>query len=275
MYSLLLALALLLEAPCPLHGKGEDIVGAIRNNGTTRAQVCDNLFDFYVIGKMGQGLSEATTSDAIAFARQMLPTIPALLSSLVADQVAVVQAIDRPQAQIYYMNVKASTARGSITVAQQLIGATTGHATNEASRLYASDQVTDETFATGDGSTKDYVAVILAHHPVITGSVVVYSTAVGGATVETLTDNGAGVLVSDLSGGGNGTVNNYTTGSVTVHFKSNVANTAKVYATYRANVELDTTAIGGLDFEVTSSNVDAMVFPLSNFSGLHARACLN
>ena len=50
------------------------------------AQACDNLFDFFVLNRMNGQISEATTSDAIAFARQMLPTIPALLS--IASSVA-------------------------------------------------------------------------------------------------------------------------------------------------------------------------------------------
>jgi len=38
------------------------------------AQCCENLFDFYVLSKMGSNVSEATTSDAIAFARHDLAT---------------------------------------------------------------------------------------------------------------------------------------------------------------------------------------------------------
>lgn len=217
------------------------------------AQCCDNLFDFYVLNKMGGMINEATTSDAIAFARQMLPTIPALLSSLVADQVAVVQAIDRPQAQVYFMNIKAGVTKGAITANDQLIGAKVGHASSQAAREYASDGVVNETLATGVITT---VAGTLAHKPLIAGTLVITD------GVETFTDNGLGVLVTDTSGGSNGTISNYTTGAYSVSFKVAVVTGVKVYGTYRFNVEIDTGGIGGLDLEVVSENVDAMVFPL-------------
>jgi len=219
------------------------------------AQACDNLFDFYVLNRMNGMISEATTSDAIAFARQMLPTIPALLSSLVADEVSVVQTIDRPQAQVYFMNLKAATARGNVTAADSLISAKTGHASGEGHRLYASDYVINETLATGNGSTKKYTG-ILARKPVIAATLVISD------GVETFTDNGSGVMVTDTSGGSNGTIA-YAAGEYDVTFKTNVVNLVKIYATtYRYNVESDTSGIGGIDFEVTAENVDAMVFPI-------------
>lgn len=218
------------------------------------AQACDNLFDFYVLNRMNGMISEATTSDAIAFARQMLPTIPALLSSLVADEVAVVQTIDRPQAQVYYMNLKAATARGNVAASSELIGAKLGHASSEGARMYASDYVINETLAIGNGSTANYASTT-ARKPVIAGTLVITD------GVETFTDDGSGVMVTDTSGGTNGTIV-YATGAYDVTFKTNVVNLVKVYGTYRYNVESDTSGIGGIDFEVTAENVDAMVFPI-------------
>jgi len=63
------------------------------------AQVLDNFLDMTLSGVDGHGaINETTFSDAISFARQMLPVIPALLPALTAEHVAVVQAIDRPLA---------------------------------------------------------------------------------------------------------------------------------------------------------------------------------
>ncbi len=230
------------------------------------AQACDNLFDFFVLNRMNGQISEATTSDAIAFARQMLPTIPALLSSLVADEVAVVQTIDRPQAQVYFMNIKAATTKGAVTAADQLIGAKIGHASSEASRLYASDSVVNENKATGDNAHATY-ALTMTRKPIITGTLVVTAVTSLGVLIETLTFNEAGTATSDLSGGGTGTITSLTAGTASVTFKANVPTGGIVYASYRFNVELDPDGIGGLDIEVVSENVDAMVFPIKlNYS---------
>jgi len=234
------------------------------------AQCCDNLFDFYVLSKVNEGLSEATTSDAIAFARQMLPTIPALLPSLVADHVSIVQAIDRPQAQVYYLNVKAATTKGNITAGDTLIGATTGHAASEGARGYASDVVYSEANIPGTGAqtlTLDPVANL----PMIAGSIVVVATTTVAAVqaIETFSDNGDGTLTGDR-----GSTGTYTVATGIVILDAGVGNTVDAVdtaVTYRWNVESYPEGIGGLDLEVTSSNVDARVFPLKlNYSVMSA-----
>ena len=56
------------------------------------AQTLHNTFDAYLTRK-GRLQEETDTSD-ISFAKLMLPVIPALLPSLVANEIAVVQAIN-------------------------------------------------------------------------------------------------------------------------------------------------------------------------------------
>jgi len=247
------------------------------------AQCCENLFDFFVLNKMGGMISEATTSDAIAFARQMLPTIPALLPSLVADHVSIVQAIDRPQAQVYFMNIKAATTKGAVTAADELIGAKAGHASSADARGYASDEVYAEAKAAGSGA-QGLVLAAVKFLPVIDLSVVVngltvtkggstrivqfrandttptsltlqayYSSGATGGAYDTLWTGvvGSYVLatgVITLDAGGGGTIDVATTSTVD----------------YRYDVEkcVHADRIGGLNLEVVSENVDARIFPL-------------
>jgi hypothetical protein len=214
------------------------------------AQCCNNLIEMAMAKKHGGMISEATFSDAIAFARQMLPTIPALLPSLVSDHVAVVQAIDRPQAQVYYMNIKAGTAKGSVSVDDTIVDAKTGHPSDLATRRYASDYVNGESI--GSAGSTVYPGT-LVRKPVIAATLIITD------GVETFTDNGSGVLVSDASGGTNGTIN-YTTGVYSVTFQTTTITAPS--ATYRFNVERDTDGIASINIEVTSENVDSQVFPL-------------
>jgi hypothetical protein len=227
------------------------------------AQCCDNVFDFFVLGRKSGMISETTYSDAIAFARQMLPTIPALLPSLVADNVAVVQAIDRPQAQVYYMNLKYGTTKGAITAGETAISAISGHDSREAGRLYASDRVIGEANSAGSGA-QTLVLAATARKPIIAGSITVSNVTTTISAVqglETFYDNGDGTLT-----GSNGSTGTYvtTTGVITLDAGSGNTIDAATAANvaYRFNVEKDTAGIGELDLEVTSSNVDAEVFPL-------------
>ena len=233
------------------------------------AQCCDNLFDFYVLNKMGGMISEATTSDAIAFARQMLPTIPALLPSLVADHVSIVQAIDRPQAQVYFMNIKAATSKGSVTATDKIIDAKTGHGSSADARGYASDTVWAEANLAGTGAqTRTYTAA--AFLPVISGSTIItnVTTTVGGMqALETFTVSAMGATTDTLLGS-RGSTGVLTLATGVAVLDSGMGNTidAATQASfrYRYNVESSVNAsrIGGLDIEVVSENVDAMVFPL-------------
>lgn len=227
------------------------------------AQCCDNLFDFFVLNKMGGMISEATTSDAIAFARQMLPTIPALLPSLVADHVSIVQAIDRPQAQVYFMNIKSSTAKGAVTADSELIGAKVGHATSRDARGYASDQVFAEAHAGGTGAQTVTLAAV-KFLPLIDRSVtVVATTTVGGVqAVETFTDDGSLTLV-----GSRGSTGSYVLATGVISLDAGGGNTVDVVAGtvgYRYDIEscVHADRISGLNLEVVSENVDAQVFPL-------------
>jgi hypothetical protein len=245
------------------------------------AQCCDNLFDFYVLNKMGGMVSEATYSDAIAFARQMLPTIPALLPSLVADHVSIVQAIDRPQAQVYFMNIKAATTKGTVGVTDQLIGAKVGHAASADARSYASDEVIAEANLAGSPA-QGRTLTACRFFPLIDLSVTVNGLTVtkGGSTrvvqfrsTTSLTLQAYYTVTTPFDTAWSGVVGTYTLGSGVIVLDAGGGGTIDAATTSTVNYRYDVERcdagcagyadrIGGLDLEVVSENVDARVFPL-------------
>ncbi len=156
------------------------------------------------------------------------------------------------------MNINAGTAKGSIAAAAQLIGAKTGHASGQASRLYASDWVVNETITVGDAGTS--YSVITDRLPVIPGTVSLTFGAEVFTDAGTAVDATTGTLTGSVSGG-SGTIT-YATGVIALTTATSKAASVTLYGTYRFNVERDTAGIGTLDIEVVSSNVDAQVFPL-------------
>ncbi len=92
-------------------------------------------------------LHEATTGDAIQFMAIQLPVIAALIPSLVLNKVAIVQALDRRQGAVFYLDALYGTTKGSITAGDSMIHAQTGHDRTRAGRRYAVTTVEGETLA--------------------------------------------------------------------------------------------------------------------------------
>ena len=107
-------------------------------------------------------LFEATTESDIQFLGIQLPVITALLPSLVLNEVAIVQAIDRRIAAVFYLDVKYDSGKGEVKSGDIMIGAKTGHATPLSARRYAIDNVVRE-------------PITLASDDVTAGGVVAYS----------------------------------------------------------------------------------------------------
>ena len=108
---------------------------------------------------------------------------------------------------------------------------------NVSSEMIPLEIVADETVATGNGSTKNFTAIVLESFPVEPGTV---SASDG---VETFADDGSGRLSG--SAGGSGTIN-YKTGKMTLSFNANVVNATPVTAGY-------ITAINGVLDEETDT----------------------
>lgn len=191
-----------------------------------------------------------TTSSDIAFLGVQLPVIAALLPSLVLNKIAIVQALDRRQGAVFYLDVQYGSDKGSLSEGGTLIGAKTGHANTLAARRYATELVYGETL--GSAGATDYSGT-LSYYPVKAGSVVITD------GVETFTDDGNGNLVTDQSGGTDGTIN-YTTGAYSVSFKS--ATSTAPYANYQYYYERATGGVPKVKIHLTSSTIAAMDFPL-------------
>jgi hypothetical protein len=136
-----------------------------------------------------------------------------------------------------------------------MMSATTGHNSTVAGRRYASELVEDETLATGDGAHVTYTGT-LAYPANVAGTVVITD------GVETFTDNGAGVLESDASGGTDGTIS--TAGVYNVTFATNVVNGVAITASYQYDYEKIANGAGvpEVNFSLTSSSLTAIDFPL-------------
>jgi len=190
-------------------------------------------------------LFEDTTASNIAFLGVQLPVIAALLPSLVLNKIAVVQALDRRNGSIFFMDLKYGQAKGGVAAGTSMLNAKTGHNRTLAGRRYASTLVEAE-------SPSNKTSFTTAYKPIIAGTFSIVTTA-----GETLVDNGANVLVSDESGG-TGAID-YTTGVVTVTYGGS---SAGAVASYKYNYE---TAVGGVpevDFELTAESITALDFPL-------------
>lgn len=178
--------------------------------------------------------------------------ISALLPSLALNHLGIVQALDRRQGAVFFLDVQFGTTKGSLTKDTTMIGAKTGHASSLAARRFATEDVLGEVIGAA-GSTS--YAGTLTFFPIRAGTVTVTD------GTETFTDNGSGVLVSSVSGGVNGTIN-YTTGAFAVTFS--VTTTVIPTSNYEYRYELVAAGAGVPDVNInlTSETITAKDFPL-------------
>jgi len=134
------------------------------------AQCLDNALDQASVNKNSR-LIEATYSDNIEFLGIQLPVIAALIPSLVLNEVAIVQALDRRQGAVFYLDVQYDTTKGSVTAGETMMSAKTGHASSLAARRYAMSRVDDES-CTGDSLSTATLSGSLAYDSIQLGSVV-------------------------------------------------------------------------------------------------------
>jgi len=85
---------------------------------------------------------------------RQLPVIAALLPSLCLNEIASVQALDRRQGAVFYLDVKYGSDKGSVSSGDSMLSALTGHArANTNQRRYASTLIAGE--ATGLTGAQD------------------------------------------------------------------------------------------------------------------------
>lgn len=92
-------------------------------------------------------LFEATTEDNISFLGIQLPVIAALLPSLVLNDIAIVQALDRRIGAVFFLDVQYGSDKGAISSGDTMLSAKTGHARTVSGRRYASTMVKEESIS--------------------------------------------------------------------------------------------------------------------------------
>lgn len=117
------------------------------------AQCLENALDYSARGSQSS-LFEATTEDSVKFLGIQLPVIAALLPSLALNEIASVQALDRRQGAVFYLDVQYGSDKGEISKGDSMLSALTGHARGSAQRQFASTLVKKE--ATGIDTTGSY-----------------------------------------------------------------------------------------------------------------------
>jgi len=103
--------------------------------------------------KSRQRLFEATTEDNISFLGIQLPVIAALLPSLILNDIAIVQALDRRVGSVFYLDVTYGSSKGAISSGTNMLDARTGHARTESGRRYASTLVVGESVGVTAGGS--------------------------------------------------------------------------------------------------------------------------
>jgi len=214
--------------------------------------------------KAGTRLFEATTEDNISFLGVQLPVIAALLPSLALNEIAVVQAMDRRIAAVFYLDVKYGSTKGAVTAGDTMMSATTGHTESKTGRRYAMARVVGEAL-TNSGSAITTGTVSYAPGLINLENVAIYDgdgTQVGECDSE-------GTITEYVSGAGvTGTIT--AAGVYSIDFTNTTAGSGEGTATitydyqYDLPVDSDNNRIGvpEADVSVRQETVEAIDFPL-------------
>lgn len=201
-----------------------------------------------------QALDETVrTLNVGSFDRFAFPLIRAIYPNLIATEIVSVQPMQGPTSQIFFLDGRFGSAKGSVAAGQTALSPINGHAPNT---QYTAEVVVDESYATGDGATAT-LAHTTAWLPIRPGTLSVKA----GSVIAVDTGNGT------LAGTGitSGTVN-YTTGAVSVVFAVAPANALVITASYRYVMEGNSQR-PDMDINVTSRLVTADTHSLtSNWS---------
>jgi len=210
-------------------------------------------------------LFEATTEDSISFLGIQLPVIAALLPSLVLNQIATIQPLDRRIAAVFYLNVLAANKKGEIAAEESLISAKTGVNTKRGGRKYAMAAVSRETVGTGDGTYGPGPVDINPGLIHLDNIIIERLTAAGVyTTIATCLSTGVLVDVDDDGVTVEGTVVDAGTYSIEV---SGLDSDDTILISYWYQYDLpkdtnnDKTGVSGFDVEVKQETVTAEDFP--------------
>ena len=230
------------------------------------AQCLQNSIDHAASRKGGRGLFEATTEDAISFLGIQLPVISALLPSLALNDIAVVQALDRRIAAVFYFDVKYGSNKGYISSGETMLSAISGHNVGKSGRRYAMARVVDELVGTGDGRV--YVKTITNPGLINLQNVKFEKVENIGTVNEVRTLLGSSDANGNVTGtkvAGTGSID--ASGQIDVTF-TGLATADQIRITYDYQHDLPEDAYGNktgvpeVDFSVSQGDVRAIDFPI-------------
>jgi hypothetical protein len=220
------------------------------------AQCMENALIETGLKSKGRILQEATTGDAIQFMAIQLPVIAALIPSLVLNKLAIVQALDRRQGAIFYLDALYGTTKGSITAGDSMINAQTGHDRTRAGRRYAVTTVENETLA-DDTLVSNTISGSLDYNPMLGTVVITHGS-------ETITDKvRPGQLVSDVTDNPCGWVKTDGTFEVTLNATPTSGGNVYVdYCYYFDKADSGEPLVPQVNIELRAETLTAQDFPL-------------
>jgi len=210
--------------------------------------------------KAGNRMFEATNMDNVEFMAIQLPVIAALLPSLCLNKVSTVQALDRRQGAVFFLDLQYGTAKGNIAVGDTMISATTGHNATAANLRYAVTTADSESLS-GAALTSSVLAGTLTYQPMLgTVSIVV-------TDGSTYTDNVNPGQIEDSSGNVLGWVK--VSGAYEIDFTGESVipdSGGEVAATYCYQYDQaggdDTPTVNEVNIDLRSEMITAQDFPL-------------
>lgn len=223
------------------------------------AQVLQNALDESGLRK--SKLFEATTEDNVSFLGIQLPVIAALLPTLVLNDIAIVQAIDRRLASVFYFDVQYGSNKGSVSSGDTMISARTGHArANKSQRRYAMAYVDGEALIDGSGST--YTGTVAYAPGVKLGTVTIKDDDGNELASDRASD---GVLAATDSSGVAGTITAAGVYSIDVTGDTGSAGATINYG-YQYDLPVDGNGeydgVPEINFRMTQDPVEAIDFPI-------------
>ena len=222
-----------------LHGVGNEKTNSGRRVRAVVARLYQNQYEALGRGNLGGGSlrlqEDTTTGNAGIVTTVMFPIIKRVWQNMIGHEVATVQPTDGPNGTLFirtrhYQNAKGTTAAGTEMI-------------RNLDPEYASEQVTDELLATGNGV--DYggagvaLAVTIQYHPIRplnateAYSLTIEEVDATGITIQSAVDDAAGGFTFTPAGAFTAGAVNYTTGSLTgFKFNAAVGNGNMINATY-------------------------------------------
>ena len=219
------------------------------------------------LARRNSKLFEATTEDSISFLGIQLPVIAALLPSLVLNQIATVQPLDRRIAAVFFLNVLAASTKGEIHSGETLISAKTGVNTKRGGRRYGMAAVSRETIGIGDGTYSEITDINPIGANALLANVTVERENSAGVVTTIATCTALGAISSDVAAPVtvSGTIATSGVYSISVS-GTNSGDTILLSYWYQYDVPVDAngtkTGVSGVDVSVQQETVTAEDFPL-------------